>query len=103
MRTADASPREYALDTYFRGRLSCDGRSAMRANDVRSTEATHHGAYVCLSVPPDARPVLASTAVPALADRLGLRNEFEPRDEHPPEAIAFLRRVSATPADIADD
>src|SRR6266700_686540 len=85
-----------------RAHLSCDGRSAMRANDVRSPEVIRHGAYVCLSVPPGARRVVAGTAVPALADRLGLRNEFEPGDEHP-EAIAFLRRVSATPADIVDD
>ncbi|HKV44557.1 MAG TPA: hypothetical protein VJT32_07785 [bacterium] len=74
----------------------------MRANDVRSTEAIRHGAYVCLSVPPDARRAVAGAAVPALADRLGLRNEFNPGDGHPPEAIAFLHRVDATPADIAD-
>jgi len=38
-----------------------------------------------------------------LADRLGLRNEFNARDGHPSEAVAYLRRVDATPADIADD
>jgi hypothetical protein len=75
----------------------------MRADDVRANEAVRHGAYVCLSVPPGARRAVAGAAVPALADRLGMRNEFEPRGEYPPEAIAFLRRVSATPADIADD
>jgi hypothetical protein len=75
----------------------------MHANDVRSTEVLRHGAYVCLSVPPDARPALARRPVPALVERLGLRNEFEPGDNHPTEAVAFLRRVGATPADIADD
>ena len=76
----------------------------MRANDVRSTEALRHGAYVCLNVPTGARRAIADAAVPALAKRLGLQNEFEPGAAgHPPEAIAFLRRVSATPADIADD
>jgi hypothetical protein len=75
----------------------------MRANDVRSTDAVRHGAYVCLSVPPGARRVVAGAAVPSLVDRLGLRNEFEPGAEHPPEAVAFLRRVGATPADITDD
>ena len=75
----------------------------MRANDVRSAEILRHGAYLCLNVPAGARRALAGAAVPALADRLGLRNEFEPGDGHPPDAIGFLRRVAATPADIADD
>jgi len=75
----------------------------MRANDVRSTDVIRHGAYLCLSVQPGARRLAASAAVPELADRLGLRNEFEPGDGHPPEAIAFLRSVGATPADIADE
>src|SRR5438309_10062627 len=75
----------------------------MRANDVRSTEIIRHGAYVCLRPPPSARRVVADAAVPDLAVRLGLRNEFDPGDGHPPEAVAFLRRVDATPADIADD
>lgn len=75
----------------------------MRANDVRSTEPFRHGAYLCLSVPADARQAIAGSAVPALIERLGLRNEFEPGAGHPTEAIAFLRRVHATPADITDD
>ena len=75
----------------------------MHANDVRSSEVLRHGAYVCLSVPPDARLALAARPVPALVERLGLRNEFEPGDGHPTEAVAFLRRIGATPADIADD
>jgi hypothetical protein len=76
----------------------------MRANDVRATDdVLRHGAYVCLNVPTGARGAVADAPVPALADRLGLRNEFEPGDGHPPEAVAFLRRVSATPAAIADD
>jgi hypothetical protein len=75
----------------------------MWANDVRSTEVIRHGAYVCLRVPAGARRAVAGVPVPALAERLGLRNEYEPGGEHPPAAVAFLRRVSATPADIADD
>jgi hypothetical protein len=75
----------------------------MRANDVRSNEAIRHGAYVCLTVPPEARGDVAGAAVPALAARLGLAKEFEADDGHPPTAIAFLRRVDATPADVADD
>src|SRR5262249_11727131 len=79
-------------------------RLTMRANDLRSTEAIRHGAYVCFNVPPSSRRLVATAGadVAALARRLGLRNEFEPGDGHPPEAIAFLRRVGATPAQIAD-
>jgi hypothetical protein len=75
----------------------------MHANDVRSTEVLRHGAYVCVNVPADERHAVAAVAVPALAKRLGLTNEFEPGAGHPPEAIAFLRRVGATPAGITDD
>ena len=75
----------------------------MRANDVRSTDIMRHGAYVCLSVPASVRGSVAGAAVPALVAHLGLRSEFESADGHPPEAIAFLRRVNATPADVSDE
>jgi len=75
----------------------------MRANDVRSTDALRHGAYVLLRVPPSARKAAARIALPALAERLGLRNEFQPGGDHPPEAYALLRRIGATPAEIADE
>jgi hypothetical protein len=75
----------------------------MTANDVRSNDAVRFGAYLCLSALPGARQAMARAAVPALADRLSLRNEFEPGDDHPPEAIAFLRRVDAVSADLPDD
>ena len=75
----------------------------MRANDVRSNEALRHGAYLCLRVPDAARAAVARAAVPALVERLGLRNEFAPMDGPPGDTVAFLRRVGATPAAIADD
>jgi hypothetical protein len=75
----------------------------MRANDVQSTDAIRHGAYVCLSVPRNARREVARLAVPAIVERLGLQNEFESRHGDPPASIAFLRREDATSADIADD
>ena len=71
-------------------------------NEVLSTEVLRHGAYLCLSVPAEARRPLAAVAVPALAERLGLRTEFEPGAGHPPHAVAFIRRVGATPGAIAD-
>jgi hypothetical protein len=75
----------------------------MRANDVRSTDVLRHGAYLCLRVPETARRTLATVAIPALAARLGLTNEFEPGTDHPARAVAFLRRVGATPGPRADD
>ena len=72
------------------------------SNDVLPREVLRYGAYVCLTAPSEARRALAAAAVPALADRLGFRGEFEAEDGPPSDAIAFLRRVDATPADIAD-
>ena len=75
----------------------------MRANDVKSAEPLRHGAYVCLRVPEGARRAVIAAAVPALAEGLGLQNEFEAKDGPPADAIAFLRRVGASPADIVDE
>jgi hypothetical protein len=58
---------------------------------------------VCLRVPDGARRSAAAAAVPALAEGLGLRNEFAAGDGPPADAIAFWRRIGATSADIADD
>ena len=58
---------------------------------------------MCLRVPGSARRAAAAAAVPALVERLGLRNEFEPAVDPAADTVAFLRRVGATPADIADD
>jgi hypothetical protein len=73
------------------------------SNDVLSTEVLRHGAYLCLSVPPDARKSAAAAPITALAERLGLRSEFETAGGHPPSAVAFLRRVGATAGAIPDD
>jgi hypothetical protein len=76
----------------------------MRANDMRSTDPVRHGAYFCVPLPEDGTtPTLAGAAVPALAARLGLCNEFEPGNADPPLAIAYLRRIAATPGVRADD
>src|SRR5688572_25463897 len=100
----DGCDKTYALDTSSaRSHPAWQGRAPMKANDVRSSEPLRHGAYVCFRVTDAARRALAAAAVPALAERLGLHNEFTATSGHPPEAIAFLRRVGATPADIADD
>jgi hypothetical protein len=67
----------------------------MRADETMSDAPFRYGAFVCL---PD-RP--AGVDVPGLAERLGLRNEFEHPDAD--TAIAYLRRVSADAGDITDD
>jgi len=75
----------------------------LHADDGHADAPLRHGAYVCLRLPADAaaRRRLASLDVSALAARDGLRNEFETPE--PAEAIAFVRRVQATPGDIADE
>src|ERR1700674_1754051 len=74
----------------------------MLDNSVLAGEIIRHGAYVCLRLGggADAR-ALAAVAIPALAEKLGLENEFA--RPAAPASIAYLRRVGATPADIADD
>src|SRR5690242_16234868 len=95
----------YAFDTCLPGAIRCagGGNAMLKANDVRPNDVLRHGAYVCFTVPPAARQSMAEAAVPALATRLGFGSEFEAVGGHPADAIAFLRRVGATPADIADD
>jgi hypothetical protein len=71
--------------------------------EAASTPVLRHGAYLCLRVPESGRPVAARAAVAASVDRLELRNEFHASGEDPERAVAFLRRVDATSAAIADD
>jgi hypothetical protein len=72
-------------------------------NTVLPGEILRHGAYVCLKVPGEGRRAAASAPLPALAARLGLRNEFYAGEGHPEDAVAFLRRIDATPMDVPDD
>ena len=51
----------------------------------------------------DAREAVYATAAEALAERFGMRNEFDPGRDEPPGSIAFLRRLGATATEIADD
>jgi hypothetical protein len=74
----------------------------MRASDTRSFDPTRYGAYICLSVPAASQAATASADVPALAERLGLRNEYGSVGGDPPQSIAYLRQVSAVPGQIAD-
>jgi hypothetical protein len=65
------------------------------SNDVLPTEILRYGAYVCLNAP--------MNGIDGLAERLGFENEFDAANGHPTRAIAFLRRIEATSADIVDD
>lgn len=51
----------------------------MTADDVESTAASRHGAYLCLTVPPGERRAAASLPVGMLADNLCLRKRIRPR------------------------
>ena len=62
-----------------------------------------HGTYLCISPLDGATAVLAEAPLPALAERLDLRNEFLARDGHPSNAIAFLARIESAPGDVADE
>ncbi len=76
----------------------------MVSDEFLASEILGHGAYLCLRQSGDGDVRKAQAApVDALAERLGLRNEFEPGETPPVDSIAFLRRQGATPADIADD
>ena len=74
----------------------------MLDNSVLDGEVIRHGVYVCLKLSPgtDARAA-AAIAIPALAEKLGLQNEFAPAAGPPSQSIAFLRRQSATPGAVA--
>jgi len=76
----------------------------MLDNSVLPREILRHGAYVCLRLAggADARAV-AGAAIPALAEKLGLVNEFDPAGGPPAQSIAFLRRQSIAEGAIADD
>jgi hypothetical protein len=65
------------------------------ADDVRSMAPIRHGAYLCLTAAHGQRRIAGELR--ALAARLELRAECEPGDDHPAQAIAFLRRVAASP------
>ena len=74
----------------------------MRASDIRSFDPIRYGAYICLSIPAARRAEVADADVPALAQRLGLRNEYDSAGGDPAQSIAYLRRVSAVPGQVSD-
>jgi hypothetical protein len=76
--------------------------STILSNDVVPKAVLRHGAYICLVRTGDRRSV-TEAPVEALAQRLGFQNEFVADAGHPAEAFAFLRRVDATQAEIADN
>src|SRR5262245_48034033 len=99
---SDGPEKTHALDTCRQPAYRGAQEVPMQANDIRPSEALRYGAYICLAIPDTARATVRGAPVQALAERLALKNEFDGGGD-PPGAIAFLRRVSATPADIADD
>jgi len=76
----------------------------MLDNSVLAGEILRHGAYVCVRLADgaDIRGVVGA-AIPALAEKLGLVNEFEPAGGPPAQSIAYLRRYGAAAGTVADD
>ena len=76
----------------------------MLDNSVLPREVLRHGAYVCVRLADgtDSRAA-AAVDIPALAEKLGLVNEFDPAGGPPVQSIAFLRRHGARDGAIADD
>jgi len=75
----------------------------MTGDEFLAREVLGHGAYLC-GRRVDGGDVRSAGAggIAALAERLGLRNEFEPGDPAVRESIAFLRRHGASAGDIDD-
>ena len=48
----------------------------MRADDLRSSEPTRYGCYVCLGVPRGVRRAVAGSDVASVAERLGFANDL---------------------------
>jgi hypothetical protein len=93
----------YALDAFPCFPYAHARSYAMRDSDFRPDDPPRYGAYVCLRVPARARQRVAQAPVTTIAARLGLRNEFEAEGDHPPDALAFLPRIGASPGDTADE
>ena len=76
----------------------------MLDNSVLPREVLRHGAYVCVRLADGADSrAAAAVDIPALAEKLGLVNEFDPAGGPPAQSIAFLRRQGARDGAIADD
>jgi len=75
----------------------------MADDEFLANEILGYGAYLCFR-PSGGGDVRGAGAgrVAALAERLGLRNEFEPGAPPPRDSFAFVRRVGAAPGQIAD-
>jgi hypothetical protein len=75
----------------------------LKANDLRFFEPSRFGRYVCLRVPERVRSTVTTCEVAALGRRLGFVNEFATDNGHPPQALAFLRRMDAYPGAVEDE
>lgn len=76
----------------------------MPSNEFLTREILGHGAYLCVRAA-DGRDLHAAglRPIPALLERLQLRNEFDPAEAAPGGTIAFVRRHAATSGDIEDE
>jgi hypothetical protein len=75
----------------------------MLSKEFLASETLAHGAYVCVRRTRGGDVHRAGADVVAVAERLGLHNEFTPGGGPDRESFALLRRRAAAPGDIADD
>ena len=75
----------------------------MANDEFLATEILGYGAYVCVGTSNDGAVRSAGAGrIASLAERLGLRNEFDPSAAPSRESFALLTRKDATTADIGD-
>jgi hypothetical protein len=74
----------------------------MRADDIQPSDPVRYGAYICLTIPAAERAAVAAADVTALANGLGLGNEYGASGGDPQRSVAYLRRVSTEPGQIDD-
>lgn len=75
----------------------------MANDEFLASEILGHGAYLCLGAAEDGALRRAGAGITGLAEQLELLNEFAAAEPATRESYAFIRRRSATAADIADD
>src|SRR5215471_5755239 len=75
----------------------------MASDEFLASEILGYGAYLCVGASDDNALRSAGAArIASLAERLGLRNEFDATATPSRDSFALLTRKSATDADISD-
>lgn len=84
-------------------RLPSPGGSGTDRAPSAAPAILRYGAYLCMRCEQPNHAALARAPLQELVARFGLENEFDTVGGHPARAVAFLRRLDATPGDLGDD